>query len=117
MLSGLIGLLKPPEVDKLSISATLVAVKALTAIAMQRNQHMGRCLPTLLALAHAGGEGENGKAASLKAELKKGLLAVLGSQAPAAQAWTHKVATRPGPICRSIMNACNQDCLHVWAVL
>lgn len=91
VLTRLISLLKPPELDRLSNTATLVAIKALTAVALQRNQHMGRILPTLLGLAVAGGNQENAKQASLKAELKKALLAILGSRAPAAQAWTGKV--------------------------
>jgi symplekin len=92
VLTLLMGLLKAQDADRLSSSATLVAVKALTAIGLQRNQHMGRILPTLLGLASAGENGESVPHASLKAELKKGLLAVLGSHAPVAQAWTAKVA-------------------------
>eukprot|EP00884_Botryococcus_braunii_P012027 jgi/Botrbrau1/20825/Bobra.0156s0050.3 len=91
VLTRLIGLLKPPELERLSNSATLVAIKALTAIALQRNQHMGRILPTLLGLTLTGGDQGSAKQASLKAELKKALMAILGSKASAAQAWTSKI--------------------------
>jgi hypothetical protein len=91
VLSGLLGLVDVSSLDTVSSSTVIVALKALTAIALERNQHMGRILPTLLALATDGAVGETTKHASLRAELKKSLLVLLRSQAPAIQGWIGQV--------------------------
>lgn len=50
-LVQLVTLLKLPAVKEVPSSITIVAVRALGAIAAQRPQYLGRVLPTLLALA------------------------------------------------------------------
>ena len=51
-ISQLVGMLKPPAVYELPGTVAVVTFRAATAVATQRAPHMGRILPTLLAVAN-----------------------------------------------------------------